>query len=281
MNSVLQNIQQAALIVFLLASMLALGASIGIREVIAPLRDKRLVALALLLNFVLSPGFAWMITAILPLESGHAAGLLLLGGAAGAPFLPKLAEISRATPAAAAALMILLTAGTLLFLPFVMPWLIPGLSAHPWAIARPLVLMILSPLMAGLVIKACAPALAGRLAPVLAGTGTACLVVLFVLLVALNIPALIGVLGSGAIAAVALYTTGLFTLCWLIVGSRSEFRGILALGTSARNFGAALVPAVSSFQDPKVVVMLIVSAIVSLILAFLEARWVAKRRLPA
>jgi BASS family bile acid:Na+ symporter len=58
---------------------------------------------------------------LLALSPAHAAGLLLLGGAAGAPFLPKLAELARGDLAFSVALMFLLTAGTVFFLPLLNP----------------------------------------------------------------------------------------------------------------------------------------------------------------
>ena len=251
--------------------------NITVRAVLAPLRDLRLVLIALGLNFILAPAFAWLLTVVIPLERGHAIGLLLLGGAAGAPFLPKLVETARGDLSIAASLMALLTAGTILFMPFALPLMIPGLQANPWSVAQPLLLLIFLPFAAGMLFKNRAPALAARAAPVFAKIGNFSLLLLFVLLVALNVRALLGVVGSGAILAAALHGTGLFAAGWMLGGSRPEVRGVLSLGTAARNFGAALVPAANSFKDPNVSLMILVSAIVGLIVSFLEARWVRSR----
>ena len=114
---------------------------------------------------------------------------------------------------------------------------------------------------------------------VLAKIGNAALLVLFILIVALNVRALLGVIGSGAILAALLYVVGLFAAGWVFGEGGNETRGVIALSTAARNFGAALVPAASSFNDPKVTVMLVVSAIVCLVFSFLAAGWV-RRRIP-
>src|SRR5215210_7680906 len=153
MTSLLLQLQKASVLVFLVSSMGAMGLTLTRRVVLTPLRDVRFVARALALNFLLAPALAWVITIVIPLNRGHAAGLLLLGGAAGAPFLPKLIETARADLGRAAALMALLTAGTILFLPFVLPIMIPGLAADPWSIARPLLVLILAPLAAGMLLK--------------------------------------------------------------------------------------------------------------------------------
>jgi hypothetical protein len=47
--------------------------------------------------------------------------------------------------------------------------------------------------------------------------------------------------------------------------------GVLGLATAGRNFGAALVPAASSFNDPKVTIMIVVGAIVCPFVLFLAA----------
>lgn len=277
MIELLQHIQKLSVPVFLVCSMLATGLTLTVRAVLAPLRDLRLVLTALGLNFILAPAFAWLLTAVIPLERGHAIGLLLLGGAAGAPFLPKLVENARGDLTIAASLMALLTVGTILFLPLALPLMIPGLKADPWSIARPLLLLILLPFAAGILVRSRAPALAARAAPVFAKIGSVSLLLLFVLLVALNVRTLLGVIGSGAILAAALYGIGLFAAGWLLGGSRPEVRGALSLCTAARNFGAAIVPAASGFSDPKVTLMILVSAIVGLVVSFLEARWVRSR----
>jgi BASS family bile acid:Na+ symporter len=276
MSQLLQHLQKLSMLVFLVSSMLAMGLTLTLPAIIAPLRNVRLVLLALGLNFVLAPALAWLLTVVIPLDRGHAIGLLLLGGAAGAPFIPKVVETARGDLALAAALMGLLTLGTILFLPFALPLMIPGLQTDPWSIAGPLVLLIVLPLVVGMLVKSFAATTAARTAPILAKTGSAALLLLFVLLVALNFRALLGVLGSGAIVATLLYFAGLFIIGWLLSGPRPEVRGVLGIATTARNFGAALVPAASSFTDPKVTIMIIVGAIACLIVSFAAAAWLRR-----
>ena len=65
-------------------------------------------------------------------------GLLLLGTAAGAPFLPKLAQIAKGNLAFGVGLMVLLMVVTVGYLPLVLPVLLPGVSVNPAEIARSL-----------------------------------------------------------------------------------------------------------------------------------------------
>ena len=173
--------------------------------------------------------------------------------------------------------MTLLTIGTLLFMPFALPFMIPGLRADAWTIARPLLLLIVVPLIIGMPGAALVPSRAKRAAPILIEIGNAFLLLLFVLLIALNIRSLLGVIGSGAMATVVLYMTGLFVAGWMFGGANPEMRGVLGLGTAARNFAAALVPAASNFRDPAVSIMLVISAIVCLVISFIAARWLRQR----
>lgn len=281
MHELLHLLERFSVFAFIVSSMLAMGLTLAPGAIIAPLRDARMVLLALALNFVLAPAFAWVLTVVIPLQQGHAIGLLLLGGAAGAPFLPKLAEAARGDPAFAAALMALLTVGTILFLPFGLPFLIPGLQANPWDIARPLVLLIVLPMALGIAVKCCAAVIAARVAPILSKISNLFLVLLVVLLVSLNIRALVGVIGSGAIAAVGIFTIGLLVAGWFSGGADRPTRGVLGLATAGRNFGAALVPAASSFRDPAVTIMIIVGAIVAMVVLFPVAAWARKREMPS
>ncbi|MGA7880204.1 MAG: hypothetical protein WBL40_01590 [Terrimicrobiaceae bacterium] len=254
-----------ALLAFLVSSMLAAGLSLTPRAILAPLRNVRLVLVALALNFVAAPVFALALSVVIPLERPHAIGLILLGGAAGAPFLPKLVERARGDLGFAVALMTLLTVGTTLFMPFALPLMIPGLQASPWSIAQPLVVFILTPLAVGMLLQSRKAIPLAALQPILVKLGNVSALVLLTLLLALYFRNLLGVLGSGAIAACVVFLAGLYAAGYLLGGSRVEIKGVLGLGTAARNVGVALVPASQSFSDPKIMIMLVAYTIVMLI----------------
>jgi predicted Na+-dependent transporter len=95
-------------LVFVISSMLSLGLSLTTKQIIDPLRNVRLVALALVANFILVPVFAYALTLILPLNESITIGLILLSTAAGAPFLPKLVEVAKGNITFSVGLMVLL-----------------------------------------------------------------------------------------------------------------------------------------------------------------------------
>ena len=134
----IQKTISIATLVFVLSSMLATGLGLTVSEIITPLRNTRLVVLSLLANFVVMPLAAVGLAALLRLDQPLGVGLLLLGTAAGAPFLPKLAQIAKGNLAFGVGLMVLLMVVTVGYLPLVLPVLLPGVSVNPAEIARSL-----------------------------------------------------------------------------------------------------------------------------------------------
>jgi len=129
MADLLYGVQKISAFGFIVSSMLGVGLGLRLSAILTPLRDLRFVSRAVILNFILAPALAWLLTVIIPLQTGYAIGLLLIGGAAGAPFLPTLVKTARGDLVSSVALMTLLTVGTLFFMPFALPFIIPGLRA--------------------------------------------------------------------------------------------------------------------------------------------------------
>src|SRR5213596_3875863 len=164
---ILQKLVPIALLTFVLSSMLAMGLSLAIGQIITPLRNVRLVVLSMVANFVLTQLVAIGLAALLRLDQPFGVGLLLLGSAAGAPFLPKLAQLAKGNLAFAVGLMVLLMVITVGYLPLVLPLLLPGVSVNPAKVARSLFLLMLLPLAGALALKARFADIAARTKPIL------------------------------------------------------------------------------------------------------------------
>ena len=263
-------------LVFVVSSMLAVGLNLTIGEILAPLRNRRLVSLALLANFVLMPLAAFVIAKLLQLDQPLTAALLLLGTAAGAPFLPKLAAVAKGSLAFAVGLMVMLMTLTIGYMPLVLPLLVEGVSVNPAKIAQSLILLMLLPLVAGLAVKARYGVIAARLAPLLNKLSTLSLALLIVLLLATNVRNIVDLFGTrGILASILFLLAG-----WLLGGPGLDTKGVLALGTAQRNIAAALVVGGQNFADPKVVVMVAVVAIVGLLVLMPLARVAASHSNP-
>jgi BASS family bile acid:Na+ symporter len=221
--------------------------------------------LALLVNFALAPLLAVILTRLIPLQPAHATGILLLGAAAGAPFMPKLAELSHRSIAYSVALMVLLMGGSVIFMPLALPLMIPGVSTSPWAIAEPLLVDMVIPLAVGFALAFSRGAWVARLLSVARMVSNVTLVLIVALMIGLNFKTLVGTLGSFAIGTYTLYVLVIVGVSYLIGAADPPTQSVFALGAGCRNIPACLVIAGSSLNDPAVTVMLIVGFVVSLI----------------
>ena len=172
--------------------------------------------------------------------------------------------------------MVMLMALTVGFMPLVLPLLLEGVSVDPSKIARSLVLLMLLPLVAGLAVKARYEVVAARIAPLLNRVSTLSLVLLIALLLATNIRNIVPLFGTRGIFASVVFLLVGIAVGWLLGGSTRDIKSVLALGTAQRNIAAALVVAGQNFDDPMVLVMVTVVAIVGLGLLMPLARQLSK-----
>ncbi|HYH65191.1 MAG TPA: bile acid:sodium symporter [Urbifossiella sp.] len=272
MGEALDAVARLAVLVFVVASMSAAGLGLTVAAVVAPLRRIRLVAGALVANFLIAPALAFGLTRVVPLSEAHAAGLILLGGAAGAPFLPRLAAAARGDVAFSVGLMLLLMVGSVVFLPVALPQMIPGVEADPWPLLRPLLLTMLLPLAVGMAVRRWAAARAELVRPTVERVATVSMVGAVLLLVGLNAGPMIGTLGSGAVVSAVAFVTLSAAFGFALGGPAWKTRAVLGVGTGQRNVAAALVIATQNFTDPEVVVMLLVSTFAGLAVLLAAAR---------
>lgn len=257
---------QLAVLVFVVCSMLAMGLTLTVPQILAPLKDIRMVVLALLANFALVPAVAFLVLAVLPLSGGLTVGLLIVALAAGAPFLPKLAQVTRGDPAFSVGLMVLLMVVTIGYLPLVLPLALTGVTISAWDIARSLIFLMLLPLLVGLVVRARYEEVAESVAPVMSQASGLALVVLVVAFFVGYFPDLVGVVGSTAILAAVLFLLAAFAIGYLLGGRDGAAKRVMGLGTAQRNLGAATAVAGLNFTDPDVLIMVLVVGLVGLVL---------------
>lgn len=210
-----------------------------------------------------------------------AMGLLLLATAAGAPFMIKLTAVAGGNIGMAAGLLVMLIVATMAYMPIVMPLLHPEIAVDAMAIARPLVLSMLLPLVVGLIIDSRFPSIAERLRPSTNTVSTLSLLALLASLLILHFEAILPLLTWNAVLAALVFPLGAFG-----IGHLLERRGViagevLALGTAQRNVAAALVVATQSFEGRTITIMIVFVAIVTLALLFLIAWATGKRKPPS
>jgi len=278
MSDIITVIAQLSALTFILTSMLAMGLSLTIKQIMDPLRNTRLVLLALLANFILVPALAYLITKVIPLDDGLATGLILVGAAAGAPFLPKLVQVAKGNAAFSVGLMTLLMVVTVIYLPVVLPLLLPGASVSPWDIAKSLITTMLVPLGIGLFIKARYSDTAASLYPHMSQISSLAIVLMLVTILVIEFDTIIGTIGTGGLLAALIFLVGALVIGLLLGGKDSNMRPVMGLGTAQRNLAAAMLVAVQSFSDDaNVLVMVMLVAILGLILLMVVGGEMGKR----
>jgi BASS family bile acid:Na+ symporter len=270
----------ASVVVFVISSTLSVGLGLTVPEILAPLRNRRLVGLALLANFVLAPVVAIGLTRVLGLEEPLGVGLLLVGVAGGAPFLLKLADLSRGNMPFAVGLMIVLMVITVGYMPIVLPLALENVAVNPAAIARSLILLMLIPLAIGLALRAWHAPGAARVRAFVAPVSSLSMIFVVALTTAGHFGSMLSILGSFGIVAAVCFVAICFGIGWILGGPGPDTRGVLSLGTAQRNTAAALVVAGQNFSDAKVVVMITVVMIVSFAMLMPLARALSRRQEP-
>ncbi len=277
MTEILQILATLALLVFVIGSMASMGLSLKISQIVAPLKNVKLVLLALLVNFVLVPILAYLITALLPLDESLRIGLILLSTAAGAPFLPKLAEVAKGDVAFSVGLMVLLMIVTIIYLPIVLPLLLGDVEVSPWDIAQSLIVMMLIPLAIGLFINGRYEETAAKIQPTFGQASNIAILVLTVLGLVLNFKDMIRLVGSWGILAGIIFIVLAAVIGYFLGGSDSGIKSVMGLGSGQRNISAALVVAGQNF-GLDVITYLMVISVIGLVILMPLAGELGKRR---
>ena len=274
MTETLNTLLKVSLVIFMAGNLLEMGLRLRLGTALVGLRNVRFVAFSLLWCFVLGPAIAWGLTRLIPLEPPYAMGLILVGLAPCAPFLPMMVDRAHGDMGYTASFMLLASVGMVFTMPFAVPLLVEGLSVSAWMIAKPLLGVVLLPLVIGMVLLRRAPAFAERAQPVVKKiTGVATIVMLGLCLVIYG-QAFIGSAGSHATLTQVLFyaavTSGAYALAFGLPGNQ---RSVLALGVCTRNLGAAFAPLFAvAGVDERAIVMVALGVPLQTIAALIAAR---------
>jgi len=266
----LQAVFQLLVVLYTVSNMASLGLELNLRETMKSLRSLRLVVLTLVWGWVVGPAFAVLITKVVPLSEPHAVGLLIFSLAPVAPMVSLLAREARSDMDFTAALVPLAMLATVVLLPLLAPWLMKGLTLNIWSLAKPLLLLVLLPLVVCAAVKVYASRVADKHFPVikrLAGLST---LVTLSFVVVFNFRDIVSTVGSFAIGAEVLFLLGLAYLSHRLgFGLKQGQRSAMALAMATRN-GAPMLAVFTAFpvQDPGTLVMLLLSGPVPAIVAF-------------
>jgi BASS family bile acid:Na+ symporter len=275
----LQDVFNITVVIFTVTNIGALGLETNLGEALKTVRSVRAGGLILLWGWVVGPALAWLIITIMPLTEGHAAGLLLISLAPTAPFFPLMVRRARGDMSFAASFMMLSTIGVVLFMPLMAPLLIKGLMVDSWSLARPLLIMVLLPLLIGGAFRVFAPNAADRLLPVIQKIGGLFLVIVLVLTLVLYGREMFDTIGSLAPGAQILFFVAITALSYRIhFGLEQKQRSAMALGMCTRNIAAVFAAYFGITNPPEgLFVMVILVVPLAAIVAILAARLFARQ----
>jgi BASS family bile acid:Na+ symporter len=272
MAEILFSIGNIAILAFIITSMVVMGLNVTIRDLLSPMKNRRLILASIVANFILVPVLAFIIIFILPLSKEMAAGLILVSIAAGAPSTPKVAELTGGNIAYAVSTTILMTVLTIVLMPILLPHLLGGITMDPSRIAVNLVILMLIPLLIGMGVRHRSEKYAKKALPVLFWASNGCIGIIFLTFGILLLTRLGTLFGGGEgpvmLIAAIMFTLGALAIGYVLGGPSKETKKVLAFGTGFRNITAVLVVITSTFQDPSndVLIMVLILTLVSVII---------------
>ena len=270
---------QASVMLFMVGSLAGVGLAVTPRQGLAPLKHFRFVAVSLVAGWVVCPALAYLLLHVIPVDRSYATGMLLLTLAPCAPFAPTMVRRAGGDVAYSIAFMMLCTAATVLVMPIALPFIVDGLSVHPWRLARPLLFFVLGPLVLGMLVRQAHPQLAARAQGPLAAASNAAGIVVVALVMILFGRGVVNAVGSHAIATQTLFLCCSAALAHLLAkGLPDNQRSVVTIGIWSRNLGAALAPLAAMRSDSKAMVMIAISALVTVSLSPLLLRRLTRNR---
>jgi predicted Na+-dependent transporter len=276
LSDVLTTVTQVGVLAFVVASMVAMGLSLTVDRIIEPLRDLRTVALLLLVNFGLVPLVAIAFARLLPVEQATGTALVIYGCCAGAPFLPKLAQMATGDVALAVGAMVLLMVVTVVYAPIVLPLAVEGVTVDAGQIATSLVVFMLVPLGIALLVRARYPDVASDWVGPAGQVSTSALLIGIAAGLFVSWREILGAIGSWIFIGIAVVLVAALVAGYLAgMGRPSGTRNVVMLGTAQRNISAALVVAGSLGGD--VVVLSLVAGLVLVVALIVLAGEIGKR----
>jgi len=269
MDEFLRQSVPLAIAIFLVTAMLSLGLDLTVKQVIEPLRNRRLVIKSLLTSTLVVPLVAIALTQFIPMEQALATGLILFALAAGTEGGPKFVQLVNGNTHFALGLLAAQLTVTVIFLPLVMNAAIPGAEIAVGEVVPKMLLLVALPIGVGMLVKARLTGLAERISPAVHRLSMIILALVFILVIYVNIEAIVSLQSTALLAGLLL-----FVLCYgagyVAGGPAVENRKALAFMTYARNGSISMLIAGQVFTDePQVLVMVTLMAAGSVVVAVL------------
>jgi len=282
MDTVMQFLQTTfapLVLIFTVSNLAAMGLQVRVPEVAVAMRNKKSMALIFVWGWLLGPALGVLITKVLPLAEPFAIVILLASLAPCAPFLQQMVVKARGDMGFAGAFIPLVVVGTVILMPLMAPMLIKGLTISTWALARPLLLTILVPLLIGAAVRHYAGDFATKIFPAAKVVAQLSTLTTIVWCLVLYGPSMLDTAGSFALLSMTLFMVVMGLITYLIgFGMQPAQKSVMALGMGTRNIAAVLAAALAIPDgDTRIVVMVVMWTLWSVVLAAVGARIFAKQ----
>jgi len=275
----LQTTFSPLVLIFTVSNLGAMGLQVKVPEVMVALRNMKSLGLIFVWGWVLGPAFGYLITRVLPLAEPYVIVVLLASLAPCAPFLQQMVGKARGDMGFAGAFIPLVAVGTVVLMPLMAPFLIKGLTISTWALAKPLLLTILLPLMIGAAIRYYADTVATKIFPVVKVLALLATLTTIVWCLVLYGKSMLDTAGSLALLSMTLFMVGMALITYRFgFDLKQNQRSVMALGMGTRNVAAVLAAALAIPNgDPRIVTMVVMWTLWSVVLAAIGAKIFAKQ----
>jgi BASS family bile acid:Na+ symporter len=251
---------------FLLTVMFSTGLDLTVRQIVEPLRNRRLLVSSLVVNVVLIPLFAFAISRVIPMGEAMQIGIVLYALGAGTETGPKLVQVAKGNAGFAVALLALLALITVVFLPSVISLVAPDVHVERATLLLKLLATVALPLGVGVMLRSWRGGGVQRLSVVMHRAALTLLAVFIRQVVAVNYTAILEVEAGAMIGGLLFFVLAVST-GYLAGGPRPENRRALALMSCIRNAPVGMAIASQVFaHDPGVLVMVTMMAVMTAVL---------------
>lgn len=252
---VMRQVSGVLVTVFVVSSLLNVGLTQKPSNFRSHLQKGHFLSRMVLANLILVPAVMVLAVTVVDLEPIYAAGLLVFGLSAGAPFLIALTRESKNDVSLAATVMTVLILGTVVLLPLLLPRLIEGISVDVWAIILALLLQMILPMVAGMVARQYLVRPTEAIQPWVARVSSLALYGLLATMIVGYLPAMVDTelwkaIGTGIVVILISLFIG-----YMMGDGHNHLKKVGALATAQRNTAAAMIVATSNFADPRAVVV--------------------------
>jgi bile acid:Na+ symporter, BASS family len=259
--------------------MLAIGLGVAFTDLVDVASSGRLMAQAVLANYVCVPAAAVGLLLLFRAEPVIAAGFLIAAACPGAPYGPPLTAMAKGNVAVSVGLMVVLAGSSALLAPLLLFLLLPfmsgddSLNVNVAKMVFALLMTQLVPLGVGLTFRQWRPNLAARLLKSAKLLSIILNVSMIGLILVVHFQTLMAIRLRGFVGMLVLVLAAL-AIGWLLGMPGSSNRRTMAITTSVRNVGVSLVIATSSFPGtPAVTVTLAFGLFQTIVIALLALGW--------